>query len=171
MTAPQADSVRAVCRLRREHLPGAAELERLCFSSPWSEAALALFLGEGFAFAVPGTDGALLAYGSLLPAPPEGELVNLAVHPSHRRQGLGGAVLDALLAESDRRGLERISLEVRVSNIPAIALYRTRGFAVAGVRRRFYTAPVEDAYVMVRESGGTPSAGAPTAARKTECDA
>ena len=159
MRPPQAEQGRTVCRLRREHLPGAAELERLCFSSPWSESALVLFLNEGFAFAVPGPDRTLLAYGSLLPAPPEGEIVNLAVRPDCRRQGLGGAVLDALLAESDRRGLEHLSLEVRVSNLPAIALYRSRGFEVAGVRRRFYTAPVEDAYVMVRE-GGNPSLSA-----------
>ena len=66
-------------------------------------------------------------------------------------QGNIGPVLDALLAEATRRGLQSVALEVRVSNAPAIALYRSRGFRTAGIRRRFYTAPVEDAYTMIKE--------------------
>ena len=138
----------------RAHLAGVAELERLCFSSPWSEKALELYLTDGIAFVAAGADGRALGYGGMLPSGNEGEILNLAVHPDARRQGLGGALLDALLAEAKRRGLALVALEVRVSNLGAIALYRSRGFAVAGVRRRFYTAPVEDAYTMVWEADG-----------------
>lgn len=136
------------------HLADVAELERLCFSSPWSEKALELYLTDGIAFVAAGADGRALGYGGMLPSGNEGEILNLAVHPDARRQGLGGALLDALLAEAGRRGLALVALEVRVSNLGAIALYRSRGFAVAGVRRRFYTAPVEDAYTMVWEADG-----------------
>ena len=132
--------------LSRPHLAGVAELERLCFSSPWSEQALELYLTDGVAFVAVDAGGQVLGYG--------GEILNLAVHPDARRQGLGGALLDALLAEAKRRGLSLVALEVRVSNLGAIALYRSRGFAVAGVRRRFYTAPAEDAYTMVWEADG-----------------
>lgn len=138
----------------RAHLADVAELERLCFSSPWSEKALELYLTDGIAFVAAGADGRALGYGGMLPSGNEGEILNLAVHPDARRQGLGGALLDALLAEAKRRGLALVALEVRVSNLGAIALYRSRGFAVAGVRRRFYTAPVEDAYTMVWEADG-----------------
>lgn len=138
----------------RAYLADVAELERLCFSSPWSEKALELYLTDGIAFVAAGADGRALGYGGMLPSGNEGEILNLAVHPDARRQGLGGALLDALLAEAVRRGLALVALEVRVSNLGAIALYRSRGFAVAGVRRRFYTAPVEDAYTMVWEADG-----------------
>lgn len=138
----------------RAHLADVAELERLCFSSPWSEKALELYLTDGIAFVAAGADGRALGYGGMLPSGNEGEILNLAVHPDARRQGLGGALLDALLAEAGRRGLALVALEVRVSNLGAIALYRSRGFAVAGTRRRFYTAPVEDAYTMVWEADG-----------------
>lgn len=138
----------------RAHLADVAELERLCFSSPWSEKALELYLTDGIAFVAAGADGRALGYGGMLPSGNEGEILNLAVYPDARRQGLGGALLDALLAEAGRRGLALVALEVRVSNLGAIALYRSRGFAVAGVRRRFYTAPVEDAYTMLWEADG-----------------
>lgn len=140
-----------VIPLSRAQLAGVAELERLCFSAPWSEKALELYLADGVAFAAVDTSGRVLGYGGMLPSGDEGEILNLAVHPDARRQGLGGALLDALLAEASRRGLRCIALEVRVSNLGAIALYRSRGFAVAGTRRRFYTAPTEDAYTMVKE--------------------
>lgn len=137
----------------RSHLAGVAELERLCFSSPWSEKALELYLADGVAFVATGTDGQILGYGGMLPSGDEGEILNLAVHPTARQQGLGGALLDALLGEADRRRLVQIALEVRISNVGAIALYRSRGFETVGVRRRFYTAPVEDAYTMIRPWG------------------
>ncbi len=140
--------------LSRPHLAGVAELERLCFSSPWSEQALELYLTDGVAFVAGDAGGQVLGYVGMLPSGDEGEILNLAVHPDARRQGLGGALLDALLAEAKRRGLSLVALEVRVSNLGAIALYRSRGFAVAGVRRRFYTAPAEDAYTMVWEADG-----------------
>ena len=75
--------------LSRPHLAGVAELERLCFSSPWSEQALELYLTDGVAFVAVDAGGQVLGYGGMLPSGDEGEILNLAVHPDARRQGLG----------------------------------------------------------------------------------
>ncbi len=77
----------------------------------------------------------------------EGELTTIAVAPAYRRQGIAAYLLRELLAAW---GEADVYLEVRQSNAPAIALYRKLGFTEAGVRKRFYTAPEEDAVVMKR---------------------
>lgn len=139
-----------IVRLTKEHLPAVAELERQCFPEPWSEHALELFL-EGNAFAVVSVSetGTILGYGSMLFVPDEGQLVNLAVLSSARRQGIGKQILLALIEEAKTRGTKTISLEVRVSNAAAIALYEHLGFRSVGIRRHFYRRPVEDAAVMI----------------------
>ena len=137
-------------RMNREHLDGVAALESLCFSEPWSVKALELLLGDG-AFAWVCTEGQdVLAYGGMLSVLDEGQVTNIAVHPNHRRRGLGRKVLTAMLDEAARRGLVEISLEVRASNLAAITLYEQAGFAGVGRRRGFYKQPTEDALVMIR---------------------
>ena len=79
---------------------------------------------------------------------------NLAVRPEVRGQGLASRLLDEVMAESARIGVERATLEVRRSNTPALRLYAKAGFVEAGVRRNYYTQPVEDALVLVRKSAG-----------------
>ena len=139
-----------IVRLAKEHLPAVAELERQCFSEPWSEHALELFLEENaVAMVSVSDDGTILGYGSMLFVPDEGQLVNLAVLPTARRQGIGKQILSALIEEAKTRGAETISLEVRVSNAAAIALYEHFDFRSVGIRRHFYRQPVQDATVMV----------------------
>ena len=75
---------------------------------------------------------------------------NLAVRPDLRGQGLGSRLLADVMAESARMGAESATLEVRRSNTPALRLYAKAGFTEAGVRRNYYTQPVEDALVLVR---------------------
>ena len=136
--------------MKREHLEGVAELERLCFSEPWSEKALELFLDRS-AFAVVCTEEErVVAYGGMLTVLDEGQITNVVTHPDHRRRGYGNEVLSAMLDEAGRRGLGEISLEVRASNSAAISLYETAGFAIVGRRRNFYRQPTEDALVMLR---------------------
>ena len=136
--------------MKQEHLEGVATLERLCFGEPWSAKALELLLGDG-AFAVVCTEGQdVLAYGGMLSVLDEGQVTNIAVHPDHRRCGLGRRVLETMLEEAERRGLTEISLEVRASNHAAISLYEQAGFSVVGRRRSFYKQPTEDALVMLR---------------------
>ena len=139
--------------IQPEHLPAIAALEALCFAEPWSEKALGLLLtDQATGFAATDDRGAVIGYGGMLLAPDEGQILNLAVSPGYRRQGVGAALLSALLAEADRRGLSTLSLEVRVSNQPAVALYERAGFTVAGRRRHFYKSPTEDAWVMIRSA-------------------
>ncbi len=136
--------------MNREHLDGVEALERLCFVEPWSAKALALLIGDG-AFAFVCTEGDdVIAYGGMLTVLDEGQVTNIAVHPDHRRCGLGKRIVSEMLDEGIRRGLNEISLEVRASNIAAVRLYEQNGFVCAGIRRNFYKQPTEDALVMIR---------------------
>ena len=138
-----------VIQMTEEHLGAVAELERLCFGEPWSENALRLLLGDMAIGFVCLEETRVAAYGGMLFAPDEGQVTNVAVHPDYRRRGMGAEIVAAFVAEAKARDLEQISLEVRVSNAAAIGLYERFGFAVAGVRKRFYRNPSEDAAVML----------------------
>jgi ribosomal-protein-alanine N-acetyltransferase len=82
---------------------------------------------------------------------PEWELENIAVLPEFRRRGVGRELLSALLAHARSRLAERIFLEVRASNRPAIVFYRGSGFGLLGQRRDYYRDPEEDALILVYE--------------------
>lgn len=141
------------------HLAGAANLEKLCFPQPWSETSLELLTREGIGVgylctakaakaAHAGNEEIVTAYGGMLIAVDEGQITNVAVHPDHRREGLGTAIVRALLDHAKGERLGSVSLEVRASNAAAIALYRRMGFEEVGRRRAFYTKPTEDALIM-----------------------
>jgi [ribosomal protein S18]-alanine N-acetyltransferase len=87
------------------------------------------------------------------------ELETLMVEPAHRRQGIGSALIAACMAWADRAGASKMTLEVRASNEVALALYRHCGFSVTGMRRAYYSAPVEDA-VLLQAGLALPSPGA-----------
>ncbi len=135
-------------KLTVTHLSQVAELEAVCFADPWSEKALELLVSDGAYGAVCLQDGSVMAYGGVLWVLDEGQITNIATHPDARRCGMGAAILKHLIAEAKTRGCEQLSLEARVSNIPAIALYERYGFVKMGLRRGFYKHPTEDAYVM-----------------------
>ena len=139
-----------IVRLTHEHLSGAADLEKLCFPiEPWSEGALAVLCREhGMGYAALDENGTVLAYVGMTYAADEGSITNVATHPAARRQGLGRAVVQALMKEGAALGLADIYLEVRLSNAPAIALYESLGFSVVGTRKNFYRHPTEDALLM-----------------------
>ena len=131
-------------------LEGAAELEKLCFSLPWSVNSLKLLTNEGIGVGmVCHKDGKVCAYGGMLVAVDEGQITNIATHPDYRRQGYGKAVVESLIKYAKNNRLVSISLEVRVSNKAAIDLYTSLGFKSEGKRKDFYTAPREDGLVMV----------------------
>ena len=139
-----------VVRLAREHLSAVAALETEVFAEPWSEKALELLLSpEAVGFACV-CKGEILAYAGMLISVDEGQITNVAVRPDQRRQGFGRVLMHALEAEARARGLVQISLEARVSNLPAIGLYEQEQYRVAGVRRNFYRHPTEDALVMLK---------------------
>ena len=136
------------------HVTEAAQIEKLCFSEPWSEESLGYMYSSPHAYAVACIDsqsGKLAAYGGLEYVLDEAELTNIATHPDFRRRGCAKAVTDALERFVRLHGVKRIWLDVRISNEPAICLYRKLGFEDAGVRRHFYRFPTEDALLMVKE--------------------
>ena len=136
-------------RMTEAHLDGVAELETLCFADPWSRESLRLLLTDQAVGFVCVCDDRVAAYGGMMLAPGEGQITNVAVHPGFRRMGFGKTIVTALIEEARRRELEQIALEVRCSNEAAISLYEREGFLRAGVRKRFYRNPTEDAFVML----------------------
>ena len=90
----------------------------------------------------------VLGYANFLHVLDEGDIGNVAVAPEHRRQGIADALLDALCARAAALNLAFLTLEVRASNAPAIALYRKHGFQTVGQRRNYYQKPDEDALLM-----------------------
>ena len=141
-------------RVEQKHLAAIAALESEVFAHPWSEEALQLLCTDtaiGFVV-MDGTRAA--AYGGMMCVAGEGQITNIATSPDYRRQGLAAEVVDALINTARERGFFEISLEVRESNLPAIALYEKFGFVAVGKRPRFYTNPVETAIVMVRAFNG-----------------
>lgn len=133
-----------------QRLSAVAELERVCFpADPWSEALYRAAL-ENPAVAILlalGEDGALLGYAVLSTVLDEGNLDNIAVAPDCRRRGVADALLGALTGFG-RECLALLTLEVRASNAPAIALYEKHGFRPVGRRRNYYSDPREDAVLM-----------------------
>ena len=131
------------------HIPEVAVLEKLCFSAPWSEQSLELLTREGIGMGVVYVqDGKVVAYGGMLCVVDQGQITNIAVHPDYRRQGIGRAITGALLRHAMDEKFEEVTLEVRISNEAAKALYRSMGFRAIATRPGFYTKPTEDGVIM-----------------------
>jgi ribosomal-protein-alanine N-acetyltransferase len=139
--------------MRPEDLEAVLRIEAASFTQPWTrEMFQAEFVpGMSLVLVARSEEDTVLGYlcGSIV----EGAfyISNIAVDPRMRRQGVGREILRSSLAQASRRGAETATLEVRVSNLTAQALYRDFGFAVVGRRRRHYTGPVEDGLVMCVE--------------------
>lgn len=130
------------------------ELEKKCFSVPWSEESIrAMFSEKGYWNLTARDDGSLVGYIGMKAVLDEADITNVAVDPDRRRQGIGKMLLRGLLAKAGELGIRRIFLEVRVSNTAARALYEQAGFRTVDVRKNYYEKPKEDAYIMVWESG------------------
>ena len=132
-----------------------AALEAQIHAAPWTPGNFRDALAAGYCASVGVREGRIVAYGVLMLAPGEAQILNLSVVPDARRQGLGRELLLRFIDDARRLGAEQIFLEVRVSNAPAIALYAAEGFAPVGRREAYYPglaegAIGEDALVMRR---------------------
>lgn len=132
-----------------EHIPQIEEIERECFSRPWTAEQLKSQMRDAQHEFIAAMDGGrVLGYVGLMYVLDEGYISNVAVHPEARRQGIGDALIDALAAKAAELELAFLTLEVRESNAPAIALYAKHGFHPVGKRKNYYDAPKEDAVLM-----------------------
>lgn len=130
-------------------LPALAALESACFAHPWSEKSLAETLGNGRSlFLLAEQAGEPLGYLGMEYVLDEGGITNVAVFPAHRRQGIADALINELLHCAAALGLSTVTLEVRETNAPAIALYQKHDFVPVGRRKNYYTSPTEDAILM-----------------------
>lgn len=129
------------------------EMEKVCFSDPWSRQLLADLLEAENALTIAAVDeaGTILGYASLQTVLDEGYVNNLAVLPAYRRMGIASALLEEFRRYGAANQLAFLTLEVRASNAPAIALYAKHGYAQVGRRKNYYAHPKEDAILMTLE--------------------
>jgi len=134
-------------RLAYSDLPAVISIERRSFPTPWSLAMFVLELSKpaGICLAAEDTEG-LIGYLVCARYEDVWHLMNVAIHPDRRRQGIARDLIERLFDETGPEA--RITLEVRVSNAPAIEMYERFGFKHAGRRRRYYHDNGEDALIM-----------------------
>lgn len=134
-----------------EDLDQVMEIERELFSPPWTREGFFTYLTHKDAmFLVVEEKGEILAYCGLLMVLDEGDITNVAVRPDRQREGIGHFLMDSLIRLAEEQGVTTIHLEVRVGNDTAIRLYERMGFTRDGIRKQYYTDPVEDALLMTR---------------------
>lgn len=134
---------------REEFALSAAEIEKLCFSEPWSEQSLLSELKRADSVMMAALSGEkVIGWAGLEYVCGEGSVTNIAVSPEFRRMGAGEALTRSLISECRKRSLFSLTLEVRPSNRAAISLYKKLGFGEIGVRPNFYSFPREDALMM-----------------------
>ncbi|MBQ8768904.1 MAG: ribosomal protein S18-alanine N-acetyltransferase [Oscillospiraceae bacterium] len=141
-----------ILKMQSIHVPQVAALEKLCFSEPWSENSLAGELGNPLSLWLVALDGDRVAgYVGSQSVMGETDMMNIAVAPDYRRQGVAAALIDALVKQLKANGNHCLTLEVRASNAAAIRLYEKLGFAPIGRRPNYYRSPREDALILRKE--------------------
>jgi ribosomal-protein-alanine N-acetyltransferase len=136
--------------MRRRHLRQVLRVESRTSTTPWS---LGLFLaelgrGDERAYLVALVDRRVVGFAGALLVAGEAHITTIAVDPDQQNRSIGQRLLLALVRRCAELGARAVTLEVRASNAPARALYRRFGFAPAGVRKGYYSRPVEDALVL-----------------------
>ena len=128
----------------------AAEIEKACFSTPWSENTLRTELKnpQNRFFGAFSEDGTLLGTVGIQLVADEGSVFNVAVLSPFRRQGIGKALVEKIVGEAKKEGAATVYLEVRTGNLGAISLYEKQGFVFCGIRKNYYTDPTENALLM-----------------------
>lgn len=139
-----------VAPMRRRHLRGVLAIEEVVFPTPWSYGLYASEIAQPDtrAYLVARHGHEILGYGGCVIIVGEGHITTIGVKPSCQHLGIGRLLLWHLATDARRRGAHALTLEVRVSNEKAQALYREFGFAPAGIRRGYYLESGEDAIVM-----------------------
>ena len=141
--------------MTEQDIPFIAELEKECFSSPWSEAGLREELtNENAVFFTAKKADRVVGYMGMHCVLDECYIANVAVSTEERRQGIGRQLLGYAEEKAREKECSFISLEVRVSNDAAVSLYESEKYERAGERKNFYTAPTENALIMTKQLKG-----------------
>ena len=138
--------------MNASHVSQIAQLEKRCFSDPWSEKSIASELDNPLSLWLVAVEaGEVVGYVGSQTVLGETDMMNLAVAPEARRQGTGRALVLALVEALTEKGSRSLMLEVRVSNTPAQKLYESLGFSQVGRRPKYYVNPREDALILRKE--------------------
>ena len=138
--------------MHESHVAQVAELEKICFSDPWSEKSVASELNNPLScWLVAEEDGLVAGYVGSQTVIDESDMMNVAVHPDHRRKGIAEKLVVELVEALKKRESHCLTLEVRASNEPAKALYEKLGFVQVGLRKNYYRNPKEDALILRKE--------------------
>ena len=138
--------------MNESHVAQVAELEKICFSDPWSEKSVASELYNSLScWLVAEENGVVTGYVGSQTVIDESDMMNVAVHPDHRRKGIAEALVVELVEALKKRESHCLTLEVRASNEPAKALYEKLGFSQVGLRKNYYRNPREDALILRKE--------------------
>lgn len=144
-------------KMRRRHLRKVLAIEARVYPRPWSAS---LFLSElaqksSRSYLVARHEGEVVGYAGMMFTGLEAHITNIAVDPDFHGRKVGSRLMLKLVTEAVARGARTLSLEVRVSNLPAQTMYGKFGFSVVGVRKGYYIETKEDALVMVVEDAST----------------
>lgn len=141
-----------IVKMEPGHVSQVAALEKVCFADPWSEKSVASELSNPLALWLVAVDGDTVAgYVGSQSVLGESDMMNIAVSPDYRRQGIATVLVTALVEELKNAGNSSLTLEVRASNGPAAALYEKLGFLQVGCRKNYYRNPKEDAWILRKE--------------------
>ena len=138
--------------MTQEHVAQIAALEKVCFTDPWSENSIRYELTNPLSFWLVAMEGDRVAgYVGSQSVLDEADMMNIAVAPEFRRMGIAQDLAQRLTEALKEKGVRCLTLEVRVSNEPAITLYRKLGFSQVGRRPNYYRSPKEDALILRKE--------------------
>ena len=142
----------AVVPMTEAHVAQVAALEQVCFSDPWSENSVRSELENPLSTWLIALEGeTVLGYVGSQTVLDEADIMNVAVAPDHRRQGIARLLLERLEEALRARNVHSLTLEVRASNEPAKALYASLGYVQVGRRPNYYFKPREDALILRKE--------------------
>ena len=141
-----------IVRMTADHVPQGAALEAICFRDPWSERSVASELDNPLSLWLVALDGERVAgYIGSQTVLGESDMMNVAVHPDYRKQGIATGLITELIGALKKRESHCLTLEVRASNEPAKNLYQMLDFEEIGIRKNYYRNPREDALILRKE--------------------
>ncbi len=130
-------------------VPYIYQIGTLCFSDAWLENTICDDLEKSHSeYFIVEIQNIVVGYSCFWYILDEAQLVNIGVHPDYRRKGIGELLLKEGIAEASKKKMKTLFLEVRVTNLPAQALYRKYGLKVVSLRKNVYSSPMEDGYIM-----------------------